>query len=152
MTTFTGSRASKVFTPVGGGYLCAAYGTIAIAAAPVVADIYQLLSVPAGAVIVGGEMWGTDIDSNATETLAFVLGNAANGAEAAAEASLIAQAILSGDAVVDVITVGKSVRKVELQNGPITFTMDTIIQATAKAVAATFAAGTLFARVDYFIP
>lgn len=152
MATFTGTRASKVFTPMGGGYVCAAYGSIAIAANPVAADIYELLSLPAGAVVIGGEMWATDIDSNASETLAFTLGNKANGVEAAAEASLIAQAVLSGDAVTDVITVGKSVRKIELQAGPITFTRETMIQATAKVTAATFAAGTLFARVDYFIP
>lgn len=152
MATFTGTRASKIFVPMGGGYVVAAYGSIAIGTAPVVADIYELLSLPAGAVVIGGEMWATDIDTNATETLAFTLGNSANGVEILADASLIAQAILSGDAVVDVQTVGKSVRKVELSSGPITFTRDTMIRATAKAIAATFTAGTLFARVDYFIP
>jgi hypothetical protein len=39
-----------------------------------------------------------------------------------------------------------------LKSGPVSFDKETIIQGVVNAVAATFAAGTIWLRVDYIVP
>jgi hypothetical protein len=152
MATFTGTRASKIFWPIGGGTVAVAFGSIAITAAPAVNDIYQLCSLPAGAVVIDGKMWATQIDTNASKTLSVGLGWAANGVDAAAPAGLITTSVLTGNIVADVNPAVKSQRNVELASGALPFARDTQIQAQCNAVAATFAAGTLYCQVLYYVP
>ena len=86
MATVTATRAAStfpVFSPVGSGLLCAAYGSYDFAAEPAAADILEICKVPAGAVILGGFIRAEDLDSDASETIDIDVGYAANGAVAA---------------------------------------------------------------------
>lgn len=81
MATLTATRAADsfpVFTPTGSGLVCAAYGSYTLAANPTAADIIEMCKVPAGAVIIGGQLYGADIDTG-TEELDLDVGWAANG-------------------------------------------------------------------------
>lgn len=79
--TLTSTRASNTFptfAPFGNGAVGVAYGEYNIAAAVEDGDIFEMCKVPAGAVIVGGFLYGADIDTG-TETLDMDIGWAANG-------------------------------------------------------------------------
>ena len=81
MATFTGSRAGANFpgpyAPINGGTPWA--GTCAVTANPTAAQTFGLFWVPAGFVCVGGMFYSSDLDTNASETLEWNLGWAANG-------------------------------------------------------------------------
>ncbi len=158
MATFTAARAASTFPvakPIGGGVACVAWGVIAVAANPVAADIYQICRVPAGAVITGGHLFGGDIDSNATETLDLDVGWADNGVEVADPDGLGN----FGAQTIDTVPGIKSEGGIFLPlsgllwtNGPQTFSAETIIQITAVATAATFAAGSIGVVVHFNNP
>lgn len=153
-TTTTGTRAASgfpSFTPNGSGYLCAAYGTAAISSNVVVNDIWKLCKLPAGAVVLGGAFWASDMDTG-TETLDLDVGWADNGSEAADPDGLCNSGVLSGDAITDFEAAGVNYRPFPLTAGPITFTRETVIQVQANAVAATFASGTISVVVYYVVP
>lgn len=79
--TLTSTRASdtfRTFQPDGNGAIAVAYGEYNIAAAVEDGDIFEMCKVPAGAVIVGGFLYGADLDTG-TETLDMDIGWAANG-------------------------------------------------------------------------
>lgn len=158
MATFTATRAASTmepFQPVGSGLLCAAYGTIEVAANPVAADIYEMCRIPAGAVVVGGRIYSDDLDTNATETLDLDVGWAANGTEAADSDGFGNLGVMTTDTVAGIKPEsgynfafgGKLVT-----DGPQTFTNETVITVTCVATAATFAAGTLSVVVHYIVP
>jgi hypothetical protein len=161
MATLTATRASStlgVFQPMGSGAVAAAYGSYDFAANPTAADIVQLCRVPAGAVILGGWMRLEDIDSNATETVDIDIGWAANGGSGTYDAvdadGLGNFGVRTGDAVTDYLPEGGSLLPLHglLKDGFITFTRETLIQATVVAASATFAAGTLSVVVLYVKP
>jgi len=79
--TLTAARAAAdfpVFDPLLSGQVAAAWGEYNIAAAVEDGDIFEMCRVPAGAVILGGYLYGADIDTG-TETLDMDIGWAANG-------------------------------------------------------------------------
>lgn len=158
MATFTATRAASTFPvskPIGAGALACAWGSIEVAANPVAADIYQLCRVPAGAVVVGGYIFGDDLDTNATETLDLDIGWAANGTESADPDGFGNFGVMGTDTVAGIkpeAGYNYPFGGVLITTGPQAFTQETIIQVTCVATAATFAAGTLGCVVYYLNP
>ena len=157
MATFTATRAASTFpiTAVGGGVLNVAYGTIEVSANPAAADIYQMCRLPAGAVVVGGRFLSDDLDTNATETLDLDVGWAANGSDAADSDGFGNYGVMGTDTVAGVKPESGynfALGGVLITDGPKTFAKETIVQVTAVAAAATFAAGTMTVVVYYYLP
>lgn len=78
LTATRGNKTFPVFHPGANGALGVAYGEYNIAAAVEDGDIFEMCRVPAGAVLVGGYLYGADIDTG-TEALDMDIGWAANG-------------------------------------------------------------------------
>jgi hypothetical protein len=151
MATSTATRANSrfpVYKALGAGTLCAAYGTYDVAANPSANDIVELCKVPAGAVILGGFLRMEDLDSNATETLDVDVGTSAD-ADAFGNFG-----VLNGDAVTNVLPEGGILLPLHgtLKDGPVACSVETTIQLTFIAAAATFAAGTITLVVHYVNP
>lgn len=157
MTTFTAARAAAnvpVAKPPGGA-MAVAWGTIEVTANPVANDVYQMCRIPAGAVVVGGQIWSDDLDTNATETLDLDVGWAANGTESADPDGFGNLGVMGTDTVAGIkpesgynYQFGGTL----ITDGPRTFSKETIVQVTCVATAATFAAGTLSVAVYYYVP
>lgn len=159
MATFTATRGSGTFAgpfqATGSGLLCAAYGTIEVAANPVAADVYEMCRIPAGAVVLGGRIFSDDLDTNASETLDLDVGWLANGTEAADPDGFGNIGVQQTDTVAGIkfeagynyAFGGKLVT-----DGPQTFTSETVVAVTCVATALTFAAGTLSVVVYYVCP
>lgn len=157
MTTFTATRAASTFPvnkPSAGG-MGVAWGTIEVAVNPVAADIYEMCRIPAGAVVVGGRIYGDDLDTNATETLDIDVGWLANGTEVADPDGLGNLGAMTTDTVAGVkpeagynFNLGGTL----ITAGPQSFSAETVIAVTTVATAATFAAGTLSVVVYYYVP
>jgi hypothetical protein len=151
--TLTGTRAAStfpVYKPLGAGQLATAWGSYSIAANVEDGDIWELCRIPAGAVVVGGAFWATDIDIG-TEAVDIDVGWAANGTEAADPDGFVNSGVLTGDAITDLLAAGNNYRPFVMSAGPFSFTNETIIQAEANVAAATFASGTIYVRVDYTV-
>lgn len=164
MATLTATRAAStfpVFQPTGSGLLCAAYGTYALTANVTIADIAKMCKLPAGAVVVGGHLYASDIDTNATETLDMDVGWAANGGtgtyDAADPDGLGNFGVFTGDAfatgnVSNVVGVNYPLNGLLATGVLPAFTAETTIQIVFNAVAATFAAGSVSVVVFYVVP
>lgn len=164
MSTLTATRGLSTF-PVAGfagaGLLSAAYGTYAVAANPSAADVIEMCWVPAGAVIVGGWIYAGDIDTNASETLDYDLGWAANGGsgtyDAADSDGLGNLGVMNGDAFANpsISAVTGNIIPVQgpfLSDGILPyFTKKTKIQITFVATAATFAAQDISVVIFYIV-
>lgn len=157
MATFTATRAASTFpvTRPAPGSLAVAWGTIEVAANPTAADIYQMCRIPKGAVVVGGQIYSDDLDTNATETLDLDIGWASNGVEAADPDGFGNLGVLGTDTVAGIkpesgynYQFGGTL----ITDGPRSFSAETIVQVTCVATAATFAAGTLSVVVYYYVP
>lgn len=162
--TLTGTRAADsfpVFQPTGAGIVCAAYGTYAIAANTEAGDIFKMCKIPAGAVVLGGMLYGADLDSNATETIDLDVGWAANGGsgtyDAADSDGFGNFGVITGDAfatgnVANVTGVSYPLSGLLVTGVLPAFTKETTIQVLANAAAATFAAGSISLVVYYVVP
>jgi len=156
--TLTSARAANtfpVFQPSGAGLLCAAYGTYELAANVEDGDIFEMCKVPAGAVVIGGFIFGDDLDTNATETLDMDVGWAANGSDAADPDGFGNLGVLTGDAVAGIkpeVGIWMPLGGVLFVDGPKTFVNETMIQVEANAAAATGGTGTLTVVVHYLVP
>jgi len=158
MATVTAARAAStlpVFRPSGAGLMCAAYGTYEIASALSAADIIEFCRVPAGAVILGGWLYGDDIDTG-TETLEIDVGYAANGAVAADPDAFLNSGVITGDlfALGNVSHVAGIMYPLNgvLKDGPLALTAETVIIGTITAVAAAGGTGTVSVVVHYVVP
>ncbi len=165
MTTFTATRGAATlpgpFKAIGGGIVCAAYGTIAVAVDPVPADVYEMCWVPAGAVILGGNVYAADLDTDASETLDFDLGWAANGGTGTYDAldadGLGNFGVQNGDAfasgnVSNVAGINLPLAGLLVTGVLPTFTKNTKIQITCIDDTATFTAGSISVVVYYVVP
>lgn len=158
MTTFTAARAASTFQvskPAVGGVLCAAWGTIAVAANPVAADFYEMCRVPAGAVVVGGQLFSADLDTNATETLDLDIGWEDNGVDGANLLGFGDLGVMGTDTVAGIkAEAGYNYQfgGVLITTGPQAFTKETVIGVNCIATAATFAAGSMSMVVYYINP
>lgn len=154
MTTFTAARAASTY-PVGGAgpanLLHVAWGVYDIATNPVAADIYEFCKLPAGAIVIGGFVQAVDLDTNATETLDFDVGWAANAAEAADPDGFGNFGVQTGDASVHLPVAGIYLPFAGIiqSAGFKTFTAETKIIGTAIAAAATGGTGMIKVVVHY---
>lgn len=161
--TLTSTRAGDnfpVFKANGAGLVCAAYGSYTIGAAVEDGDIFEMCKVPAGAVILGGMFYGSDIDTG-TETLDMDLGWAANGGtgtyDAADPDGLGNLGVLTGDAFAlgNVSPVAGLMYPLSglFATGVLpTFTRETMIQVEANAASAAGHTGTISLVVYYVVP
>lgn len=158
MATTIGTRAASTFpayTGMGAGDLCAAYGSLDVAANPTIADVHKICKLPRGAVVLGGFLRMEDIDTNATETLDVDVGILDNGVEATDSDALgNFGAAGAGDAVTGYLPEGGTLYPLHgtLKDGPVTLHGDTDVTITFVAAAATFAAGTITVVVYYVCP
>lgn len=142
-----------VFQPTGAGIMGAAYGTFNILTNPTAADILTECKVPPCTVI-GGEVYGADLDTNATETLDFDVGWAANGAEAADPDGFGNFGIVTGDAVVGIkpeVGIWMPLGGVLRTAGPQAFTRETTIQVVFNVAAATGGTGFLTVVIKFIV-
>lgn len=100
-------------------------------------DVITLFRVPRGAVVTSARIAATDMDTNASPTLAFNVGDAGSATRLFA-ASAVGQAGTFSTAMQPTALLYK-------------YTADTLIQAAVSAVAATGAAGTLTLVLEYFV-
>lgn len=152
MATVTGTRAAATFpayTGLGAGNLCRAYGHYDYAAEPAAADVLEICRIPAGAVILGGFIRLGDMDSNATETLDFDVGTAA-------DTDMLGNfGVQTGDAIVGYLPEGGILLPLHgllATSGPISVTAETVIQVTFVDDPATFDQGNVTVCVDYVCP
>jgi len=162
MATFTSTQAAagiQSFKAHGEGLMQFAFGELAIAANPVAADLYELCKVPAGAVVVGGQLYASDMDTG-TETLDLDAGWAANGGSLTHD-SLDADGlgnwgVWTGDAfaagnVSNVVGISLPLAGILVTGVYPKFSRETTIQLTCVVTAATFAAGNVAIRVQYYV-
>jgi hypothetical protein len=171
MTVFTGARAARNYSPQGHGWAAQkipVWGSIAIAVNPVVADTYELCFTPDRFLCTGGVLKASDMDTNGTETLDLDLGWAANGAlqtdslkspwlteysnvgYQADPDGFLNTGVWVGDAITDLMPVAGIYRPIVLPV-PLYFAKKTLVQLTAVAVAATFAAGNVTVELEGFV-
>ena len=157
MATLTGTRGTTTF-PVGGfgeaSNLKVAWGSYNFATNPPAGDIGRLCWVPKNAIVLGGYVQGSDLDTNATEELDFDLGWLANGTEAADPDGLGNFGVITTDTVAGIKPESGfylPLSGVLNTTGPQKFSADTVIAITVNVDAATFAAGILTAVVFYVI-
>lgn len=139
------------FKASGAGIVCAAYGTYAVSSAALEdGDIFEMCRVPAGATVIGGWLQCQDLDTG-IETVDFMVGWAANGAEVADPNGFLLAGVKTGDISVhlDVASIYMPLAGVLLTAGPKTFTAETLIQVEVNAAQATPAAGQLTLVVLY---
>jgi len=144
-----------VFKANGAGIMCAAYGVIEIAANPTATDILSECKVPKGAVVIGGYVYGDDLDTNATETIDFDIGWAANGVDVADPDGFGNFGVQNGDAITNwkpVAGLFLPFQGVLLADGPKTFAEETTITATMNVAAATGGIGTFTIVAHYINP
>lgn len=158
MATFTAARAASTFPiakPAVGGVMCIAQGTIAVAANPVAADFYEMLRLPAGAVVTGGWFYSADLDTNATETLDLDVGWLANGVDAANLTGFGNFGVMGTDTVAGIKSESGyqyPLGGVLITTGPQAFAAETVVGINTIATAATFAAGSMSLVVYYYVP
>jgi hypothetical protein len=160
MATFTSTRAAASF-PVAqshtAGAMNVAYGTIEVAANPADGDIYQMCKLPANSTIVGGCVYGDDIDTG-TEVLDIDIGWAANGGSGTYDSAdpdgLGNLDVWTGDpfALGSISIVAGNVFPITgiLSDGDLpTFTAETMIQLEANVAANSFTAGAVSVVIYY---
>lgn len=157
MPTLTAARARSDFPvakTVGAGTSHTAWGVYALTVNPTAGDIIQMCRIPAGAVVTGGSIYGSDLDTGVA-TLNLSVGWADNGVDVASAAGLGALGVVTGDAVAGIkpgTGIWMPLQGTLFTSGPIVFAAETIIQVTVVAAAATFAAGSLTVVVHYTNP
>jgi hypothetical protein len=148
-----------------------AYGEVDLAVNPTAADVIRLVKVPAGALIIGGEMWMDEIDTG-TEELDIDFGWAANGgsSETFTTSTGITYTNAFGSASSDgirnsgVMPVGDAQSTYEphtttgefykfgiFTTGPKYCSRDTIFQGTVIADAAAGGTGKIWMRIEYLV-
>lgn len=145
MATTTNARAAASFPAMtgGAGRMLVAYGSQAWTAEQAAGDIWIACKVPAGATVIGGYFQATDMDGDASETIDFDVGYAANGDVVADPDAFGNFGPTPGDVSVHLPVAGVFLpfAGALASGGPITFTRDTDIIVTFTDDAATFAAG-----------
>lgn len=149
MATITADRAAStfpVFKPTGAGILGVAWGTYEFTSNPAAADVIEFCKVPAGATILGGWIYGDDVDTNATEELDWDFGYAANGVDAADTDAFGNMGVIIGDAFAGgnvaaeagwCFPIQGNIGSVLRSGGPLTLSAETTIIATVNTDAAT---------------
>lgn len=152
MATLTGTQAAAsfpVYKPMGAGQVGFAKGVYEIAAALSKDDIVQLLKLPP-CQVVDGFLRGDDLDTG-TEALELDIGTSSDPDQ------LLDSGVISGDAVGEHLPAYATAANFMfhfngLGSGPVAYTAETTIQATATAAAAAGGTGTLYCGVYYIEP
>jgi hypothetical protein len=156
MATTTNARATSTFPAHtgGAGRKMVAWGYQAWTAEQAAADIWVACKVPAGAIVIGGHLLCSDMDTDGSETLDIDVGYAANGAVAADPDAFGNFGVQTGDVSVHLPVAGiwLPFSGVLTTTGPVTLTRDTDIIVTFIDDAATFTAGATLLVVDYVCP
>lgn len=138
-TTTNSTAAAGVGVYEGEGYeLVCIPATLTLAANVTAADVYQMVKVPKGAIVVDVMAVASDMDTNGTPTMTFSVGYG-DDINYFISASTVAQ---SGGIVRSNLATGR----------PLTFPAEDTIDISFDAVAATFAAGTIDLMVYYVNP
>lgn len=155
--TLTATRAAAnfpVYKPCGAGALAVAWGKYELAANVEDGDIFEMCRLPKGAVVVGGMIYGDDLDTG-TEALDMDIGWAANGVDDADPGGFGNLGVWSGDAITDWKPVAGIMYPFQgklLTDGPVAFGAETVIQIEANAAANVGGTGTLSVIVYYVVP
>jgi len=155
--TLTSTRAAASFPVAAGGpagMLMVATGTYEIAANVEAGDIFEMCKVPANAIVVGGYLYGDDLDTDATETIDLDIGWKANDDEVTDTDGFGNFGVQNGDAITNwkpVAGIYLGFQGVLLADGPKHFTAETTLQVIFNAAAATGGTGTLSMVVFYFV-
>ncbi|MDE2458606.1 MAG: hypothetical protein KGL20_05155 [Rhodospirillales bacterium] len=126
------------------------FATAALSTALVANDTVALLELPPYARVVGAAISADQLDTNATPTIAFNVGDAGYGTVTGVAARYFAttsvgRAAAPSDSNTNSALRGQAQNFYNGQPYPLTIT------ATCSTAAATFAAGNLYFRVDYYI-
>jgi hypothetical protein len=154
MTTYTSVRARSTF-PVGGAgqanVLHVAWGFYDVTVEPAPSDIIELCRLPKGATVIGGFVQASDIDTDASETLDFDVGWAANGVDNADDDGFGNFGVQTGDASVHLPVAGLWMPFANIIQNPgyKTFSAETKIVANIIDDPATFTAGAIKVVVFY---
>ena len=142
-----------VFKPSGAGIMGVSFGTFDILVNPTAADVLTQCKAPPCTVI-GGYVYGDDLDTNATETLDFDVGWLANGAEAADPDGLGNFGVVTGDAVAGIkpeVAIWMPIGGLLFTAGPQVFTRETTFEIVFNVTAATSGLGFLTLVVHYVV-
>ncbi len=172
MATFTGNQVTNAPAKHNfHGVVHAAVGEISVDANPADGDIYTLVTLPAGALVLDAEFWIDDLDTG-TETLDIDFGWASNGGGSetytasdgttytnafgtADPNGFVTSGVLTGDATTDQPVIasgaGSYRRSGAFTDGYLYASRETTVQAEANAAANSFAAGKISCRIDYVI-
>jgi hypothetical protein len=163
MATFTGNQYPNVAQNNLGGVVHSAVGRVDVTVNPVDNDIYRLVTIPAGAIIMSAEFWVGGLDTNDNETLDIDFGWASNGGSTetytASDGTVYTNAFGTGTPD-GFVNAGVHVEEGNYDSATATnfvltgfkyASRDTTIQAECNATAATFAAGPISCRIDYMI-
>lgn len=171
MATFTGKQVTNAPAQHNlHGVLHAAVGEILVSANPADGDIYKLVTLPAGALVVDAEFWIADLDTG-TEVLDIDFGWAANGGGVetftASDGTVYTNAfgtadpdgfittgdVLEGDATTDqpIIDAGTGSyrRSGKFTTGYKYASRETVVQAEANVAANAFTAGKISCKIEY---
>lgn len=175
MATLTANQASDRIPATKhsfSGLLHNAYGVLALTANPTAADLLNMCKVPAGALVMSGEFWCSDMDTNGTPTLDIDFGWPSNGGGVetitladgttwtnaggtAAPSGFINSGVLSGAAVTSQPEIAVGTANYRRFNtfitGPKYFSRETTIQGVVNVASATFAAGSIYLRAQYIV-
>lgn len=135
------------------GVCQANYGAYAVAANVEDGDIFEMFRVPDGAIVLGGQVYGDDMDTG-IEALDMDIGWAANSSDAADPDGFGNLGIWTGDGTAGIApdAINHFVFGGVLKDGPKAFTAGggaTMVQIEANAAATTFAAGDMWAYAMY---
>lgn len=137
-------------------------GFYTIASALSANDLINICKLPKGAMVCGGHMTTTDIDTG-TETLELDVGFTANGGGAAtvtvsdgttytnnnsgvaSSTAFIDSGVLNGDTITDLLAASTNFRPVQgVKTGPMYFSEETTVQVKVQAAAAAGGTGTVY--------
>lgn len=153
MATTTGSRAGTTFpsTQPYSGAPAVAWGSASVASAPSVNDKFELCKIPYGAVVVGGSLYSSDMDTNGTPLLTGDIGYKLDDGTFVEAALGTGYALGVGGGNQTVKVAGAAFAGLA-QIGTTTTVKGVTVYVRVTAAAATFAAGVVSAAIYYTMP
>lgn len=154
MTTLYGTRGANNFPvpqAVGGGVMNVQWSSYTFATNPTAADIVQFLVLPARSTVIGGWLYGADVDTG-TDELDIDIGWAANGVEVADPDGFGNMGVLNGAAITNIkpeVGIWRPLAGVLLSTGPQFFTAETKIQGVVNVDAQAGGTGILTLVVHF---
>lgn len=154
MATLYGHRGADSFPvpqAVGGGILNVHWSTYTFLVNPTANDVIRFLTLPARSTVLGGWLYGADLDTG-TDALDIDIGWAANGVEAADSDGFGNMAVLNGAAITNIkpeVGIWRPLGGVLFTTGPQFFTAETKIQGLVNAAANAGGTGKLTLQVNY---